>query len=463
MNRRFHLFGSLRNPIFARLYAAQTTNLLGDALTWVGLALLAFELAGDNSAVVLALALTLRITAFVLLSPLAGALADRLDRKLILITTHCIRMVLVSLLPFVTQVWQVYALVFALNVFNAFFTPTYQATIPLVTGQNDYLQAIALSSVTYQLLGVLGPGIAGSVAALIGARQIFFLDALSFLIAAVFIFTLPGQLRVEQSQQPSTTRGRTWRDIRDGTTRLFTDAYIRYALFMQLVASIAGAQILVNTVGYVKGTLKLGDVEYGWVMGAFGIGATLSAVAFGAISQRFRRTTFVLFGAILITLSLLPANYASVSILMVLWLVAGIGQNFVNLPTQTLIADRITTDMQGRVYGAHFAWSHLWWGISYPLAGLLGSNFAEGEFFYGSLIGLMLLGVVQLILSPKADENEHVHANLWHEHEHIHDEHHQHNHHPGIPSGEPHTHPHQHKRIRHSHPYSIDIHHPAKE
>ncbi|WP_337884436.1 MFS transporter [Fischerella thermalis] len=452
MNRRFHLFGSLRNPIFARLYAAQTTNLLGDALTWVGLALLAFELAGDNSAVVLALALTLRITAFVLLSPLAGALADRLDRKLILITTHCIRMVLVSLLPFVTQVWQVYALVFALNVFNAFFTPTYQATIPLVTGQNDYLQAIALSSATYQLLGVLGPGIAGSVAALIGARQIFFLDALSFLIAAVFIFTLPGQLRVEQSQQPSATRGRTWRDIRDGTTRLFTDAYIRYALFMQLVASIAGAQILVNTVSYVKGTLKLGDVEYGWVMAAFGIGATLSAVAFGAISQRFRRTTFVLFGAILITLSLLPANYASVSILMVLWLVAGIGQNFVNLPTQTLIADRITTGMQGRVYGAHFAWSHLWWGISYPLAGWLGSNFAEGEFFYGSLIGLMLLGVVQLILSPPADENEHVHANLWHEHEHIHDEHHQHNHHPGIPSGEPHTHPHQHKRIRHSHP-----------
>ncbi|WP_235148050.1 MFS transporter [Fischerella muscicola] len=160
----------------------------------------------------------------------------------------------------------------------------------------------------------------------------------------------------------------------------------------------------------------------------------------------------MLFGAILITLSLLPANYASVSILMVLWLVAGIGQNFVNLPTQTLIADRITTAMQGRVYGAHFAWSHLWWGISYPLAGWLGSNFAEGEFFYGSLIGLMLLGVVQLILSPPADENEHVHANLWHEHEHIHDEHHQHNHHPGIPSGEPHTHPHQHKRIRHSHP-----------
>lgn len=176
-------FHSLRNPVFARLYTAQTTSLLGDALTWVGLALLAFELARKNAAVVLSVALTLRVTAFVLLSPLAGAIADRLDRKKIMVVTHIFRMLIVGILPFVTQIWQVYVLIFALNVFNAFFTPTYQATIPLVTGENDYAGAIALSAATYQLLGVLGPGIAGSVAAFIGARQVFFLDALSFAMA----------------------------------------------------------------------------------------------------------------------------------------------------------------------------------------------------------------------------------------------------------------------------------------
>jgi NRE family putative nickel resistance protein-like MFS transporter len=73
----FRLFQSLRNPVFARLYAAQTTNLLRDALTWVGLALLAFELADKDSAIALSPTLTLRVTAFVLLAPLAGALADR--------------------------------------------------------------------------------------------------------------------------------------------------------------------------------------------------------------------------------------------------------------------------------------------------------------------------------------------------------------------------------------------------
>lgn len=138
----FTLFRSLRNPVFARLYAAQTISLLGDALTWVGLALVAFELAGKQSAVVLSSALTLRVTAFVLLAPLAGSIADRFDRKKIMVVTHIIRMVIVGLFPFVTQTWQIYVLIFALNIFNAFFTPTYQATIPLVTGQNDYSQAM---------------------------------------------------------------------------------------------------------------------------------------------------------------------------------------------------------------------------------------------------------------------------------------------------------------------------------
>lgn len=113
------LLQRLENRVFARLYFAQTINLIGDALTWVGLALLAFELAGKDAGIILSGALTLRVTAFVLLSPLAGAIADRFERKRIMVITHLARMLIVSLLPFVSQVWQIYALVLALNVFYA--------------------------------------------------------------------------------------------------------------------------------------------------------------------------------------------------------------------------------------------------------------------------------------------------------------------------------------------------------
>jgi MFS transporter, NRE family, putaive nickel resistance protein len=434
----------LQNPLFARLYLAQTINLVGDALTWLGLALLAFELAGAQAGTVLAGALTLRVTAFVVLSPIAGAIADRVDRKRLMIVTHLARMLIVCLLPFVTQIWQIYAIVLSLNVFYAFFAPTYTATIPLVTTAAERSQAIALSSATYQLLGVLGPGLAGSIAAFVGTRQVFFLDGITFLIAAILIVTLPGQLMVNQHQQPARTVSRTLADIRMGTVCLFADPPIRYALMLQLVASIAGAEILVNTVGYVQGTLQFGKIEYGWVMAAFGIGAILASIGLGNFQQRFSPLLWTSIGAMLITLALLPANFTNLGGLLGLWAIAGVGQTLVNVPTQTLIADRVAVEVQGRVYGAHFAWSHLWWAFAYPLAGWMGSSLPTHNFFYGGLIGFGLLAIVYVAFKPRKLTD--VQAGLWHEHEHIYDERHLHQHSPDLTAQSPHYHLHFHSQ-----------------
>jgi len=423
---------TLKNPRFARLYLAQIINLMGDALTWLGLALLAFELAGEKAGIILSGALTLRVTAFVVFSPLAGVIADRFDRKLIMVITHLSRMMIVCLLPFVTQAWQIYVIVLALNVFYAFFTPTYTATIPLVTGQDEYPNAIALSSATYQLLGVLGPGLAGGAAALVGTRSVFFLNGMTFLIAAILLFTLPGNLMISgklewrQRQQEEGKISKEIQDIRAATACLFTDSSMRYVLMMQLVAAIAGAQILVNTVSYVQGTLGLGKVEYGWVMAAFGLGATLASIGLGNSIRHYRKPILVRTGVILLTLSLLPANFAGFGWLLILWMIAGVGKTLVNLPAQVLIADRVSVESQGRIYGAHFAWSHLWWAFSYLIAGWMGNHLPTQSFFYSSVISATLLIFVLLMLSREQETMSN--NGLWHDHEHLHDEQHQHQH-----------------------------------
>jgi MFS transporter, NRE family, putaive nickel resistance protein len=442
MARLTRWFQGLQNPIFARLYLAQTINLMGDSLTWLGLALLAFELVGEKAGTVLAIALTLRVSAFVVLSPLAGVIADRVDRKRLMITTHLARMCVVCLLPFVTQVWQIYGIVLLLNALYAFFTPTYTATIPLVTIEAERSQAIALSSATYQLLGVLGPGLAGGIAAWVGTRQVFFLDGITFLAAALLMLTLPGQLMVIQNQQDAKTVHRTLRDIRTGMICLFMDPPIRYALMMQLVAAIAGAAILVNTVGYVQGSLLLGKLEYGWVMAAFGIGATLASLGLGTFHQKLEQTMLTGIGAALMALALFPANWINLGGLLLLWSVAGIGQTLVNVPTQTLIADRVAIEVQGRVYGAHFAWSHLWWAFSYPLAGWIGNYFPTSTFLGSSLMSGVLWVVVYLVFQPKRHHK--MNSGLWHEHEHIHDGQHQHHHAPNLAIENSHSHLHFH-------------------
>lgn len=391
-------FRALREKRFAQLYTAQAISLLGDAFTWLGIALLAFEFGGTGSARILSIALTLRVTAYVLFAPVAGVLADRIDRKKILYITHFLRMAIVATLPFIRNEWQLYVLVFFLNIFNAFFTPAYKASVPqVIRSKENYANALVLSNGTWQLLGMLGPGLAGAMAVFVGARQIFFIDAVTFIIAAILIITLPGSLVVK----PVADRSRiapsaVFSDIAKGTRLLFNLKPLRFAVLVELVVAIAGAQILVNTVGQVKGVMGLGDQEYGWIMTAFGIGATIAAFSSNAIDKTKNRRTLLLLSGTLIISAVTFANLVPYPILMVLWIIAGTGQSFSYLPSQILIAENIELHEQGRVYGAHFAWGHLWWAFGYILAGLAGNYFYSREFLSGGILSAVLFIIVLL-------------------------------------------------------------------
>ena len=394
------MFAALRNPRFARLYAAQTISQIGDALTWVGLALLAYRLTGGkDAAVVLGTALTLRVLAFVVFGPLAGVVADRVNRKWLLAGCDFGRVLATLLLPFVTAVWQVYVLMFLVNCLTAFFTPANQATVPLVVGQENSGPAFALSSATTELINIVGPGLAGVLAALIGTRALFLVDAASFLLSGLLIVTLPalqardkgplGEVQ-QDGEQPGEVRRGTWSDIKDGSARLWRDPPIRFALLLELVAALVGALILVNTIDRVQRDLKLGEAAYGLVMAAYGLGATLASLAVGLAGKRWPRTRFILLGALLTSAAVMSANVAPLPAILALWLLAGAGQSWVNLPAETLLAERTEQAAQGRVYGAHFAWSHLWYAFAYPLAGFLGTRLPRQDFLIGGAAALLL-------------------------------------------------------------------------
>ncbi|MEZ0612354.1 MFS transporter [Fibrella sp. WM1] len=401
-SRLLEPFQALRSRVFTLLYVAQTVSLLGDAFTWVGLALLAYQFGREQSAVILSSALTLRVLAFILFSPFAGVLADRADRKQILYVTHFVRMGIVACLPFVTAQWQIYSLVFLLNVFNAFFTPTYKAIIPQVVDKRYYRQAIGLSTATFQLLGVLGPGLAGILAVWLGARDIFFVDAVSFVLAGVLILLLPGTLlKTQPADKPVSKPLSAWADVKNGAALLFGTPVIRFALAIEFVSAVAGAQILVNTIGHVKDELALTDAHYGWVMAAFGIGATVAAFGSGILDTTPSRRKSLIGGALLLGVAIAGANYVGYPVLLLLWVLAGLGQSLAEIPSETLIGEQIEDRQQGKVFGSHFAFSHLWWAIAYPIAGFTGSRFPGQNFLYGGLLTLGLLGLVLVLFRSK--------------------------------------------------------------
>ena len=122
--------GALLNVTYRKLLLAQILSVIGSGLTTIALGILAYELANGKAGQVLGFAFAIKMIAYVGVAPIASALAESLSRKPYLVFLDITRAVLVLVLPFVTQIWQIYVLIFAFQAFSAAFTPAFQATIP---------------------------------------------------------------------------------------------------------------------------------------------------------------------------------------------------------------------------------------------------------------------------------------------------------------------------------------------
>ena len=201
-------------------------------MTTIGLTLFVYRLAGSASAtIVIGQALMLRIVAFLVFSQLAGVLADRFSRKSLLIGADVGRFALLSLFPFITETWQIYAMIFTINALTALFTPTFEATIPEIAGNQNYVRALSLSRVAQDVETVASPALAGLLVAWVGVRWVFWFDALTYLISAALVVTvaLP---KGTGTSETSSVRSFA-KDITTGTRILLREAALRQALPLQ--------------------------------------------------------------------------------------------------------------------------------------------------------------------------------------------------------------------------------------
>ncbi len=174
-----------RNPDFRRLWCGQVVSQMGDWFSSIAVYSLLLERTGRGQSV--AYALIAQLLPLFLLGPPAGVVADRLDRKRILIVTDLMRAAVVALFILAEAIpgtAQIYALLVLQVSLSAFFEPAKSALLPSVTRREDWLTANTLSGMTWSVMLALGAGLGGGVAALLGRRAAFGIDALTFLASA---------------------------------------------------------------------------------------------------------------------------------------------------------------------------------------------------------------------------------------------------------------------------------------
>ena len=285
----------------------------------------------------------------VLFSLLGGALADRVDRRKLLLFSQAVQMttafVLTALVFFdVVEVWHFLVLVFVAGLGQAFGGPAYQALIPGLVKRQDMPNAIALNSIQFNLARVAGPMLAAVVMATLGAVFCFALNGLSFLAVILSL------LLIKSTFRPPKTDATVTSQIKEGVRFVLGKRSLRQLMFLGFVSTFCGVPLLTLLPAFVKNVYQMGEVTYSWMMSIAGAGAVVGALIFAGLSGFSRRGLVTLWAQL--ALAVLTAAFAFSSH----WMVASMflfaaGTCLIGLfASITSLVQLATTDeMRGRV------------------------------------------------------------------------------------------------------------------
>ncbi|ATG37576.1 putative transporter, MFS family (plasmid) [Phaeobacter piscinae] len=423
----------LANRTYRHLLAAQIIALLGTGLATVALGLLAWQIAGEQAGVVLGTALAIKMLAYVGLAPIASALADQLPRRVMLVMLDLIRAAVALALPFVTEIWQIYSLIFLMQAASAGFTPTFQATIPdVLPDEAEYTRALSLSRLAYDLESLLSPMLAAALLTIVSFQVLFAGTVIGFLASALLVVSVP-----IPSPQPSAPRS-IWTRTTRGIRLYFATPRLRGLLALNLVVAAASAMVIVNTVVLVKGRFALNEPQVAIALAAFGGGSMVAALLLPRVLDHMPDRPPMLAGGALLTIGLWIGPWAdSFSLLVALWALLGFGFSLAQTPTGRLLRRSALPEDRPALFAAQFALSHACWLLTYPLAGQIAARagFDATFLLLGTLAGGGLLLAARLWrgdagLAHQTEAATHDHPDLPADHPHLaaygHGPHHRH-------------------------------------
>jgi MFS family permease len=340
---------SLRHRNFRLFFGGQSISLIGTWMTRLATSWLVYRLTG--SAILLGIVgFSGQITTF-LFAPFAGVWVDRLNLRHVLLVTQALAMVQSLALAFLTftkhiGVQEIIWLSAFQGTINAFDMPGRQAfLVQMVEDKRDLGNAIALNSSMVNMARLVGPSLAGVVIALSGEGYCFWIDGISYLavIASLFAMRLePGTVkRVADSMLVQ---------LKEGWTYVAGFAPIRTILLLFALVSLMGWPFTVLMPIFAGKILKGGPHTLGFLMGALGIGALVSALSLAA-----RKTVLGLGRMIPVATATLGVGLIFFGMSRILWvslalmLVCGFGMMQQMAASNTIIQTIVEESKRGRV------------------------------------------------------------------------------------------------------------------
>lgn len=373
-----------RNHNYRYLWLGNVVSLLGDWFNLIAAAELITEL--SDSGVAISYLFLARFLPLFLFSPLAGVLADRYNRKTLMIVSDVLRSVVVLgfLIVGVTgQVWLFYVLTVAQFALSALFTPARSAVVAMVVDRKELVTANALDSFTWSTMLALGALLGGVVAAVFGAETAFFLDSLTFVLSAWLI----GRVGLQVVRSEGEGQG-GWLDFIDGFRYLWARPYLLILSLIKATGSLVWGAVNVLEISFADHVFPLtmfplaaalrledgGTASLGLIYLVSGLGTGLGPLfmrrALGSRPPRLILGSAI--GIVLVAIGIWGLAAApSFGLFLLATFVRTVGSGTMWVFSAVLLQIVVPDRYRGRVFAFEFAMLTLTQSISTLLAGVL--------------------------------------------------------------------------------------------
>jgi len=350
-------------PGFPQLFAAQVVSSIGD---WTGLVAI-LALASKVSANAVGFVMIARMLPGFLLAPLGGALVDRWNRKVVMVSCDIGRAGLLAVLPFWSNVLGLVVISFSIEVLTLLWGPAKDATVPNVVKDPDQLASanslglvaafgtMPVGAVLFAVLAAVSAWLAhfSALDALHPhqASLAIWVDALTFLVSAMLI----SRLRLEKTRLPTKetqSASQTWSDVVDGLKFIRSNALVRGVMIGLAGGLLGGGSIVPLGAVFAKQVLRADPSAFGFLTTALGVGAAIGVVTLLWLQRRLPRafvftTSVMIVGAAIVGVAF--SSTLSFAILLVGLVGAGAGASYVT--GFTLLQESVSDEMRGRMFG----------------------------------------------------------------------------------------------------------------
>ncbi len=401
-----------RNRNFLLLWLGQLVSAVGSRMH--AIAVMWYVLEVTSSTTKAGITLVFTVVPSILLSPITGSLADRLDRKKIIVYSDFVNGILVGVISILIytgnmELWMLYSISALMSVANAFFGPAISAAIPSIVRKENLIKANSLAQITRYSTSIFGPALGGILIAIIGIPGLFLLDSISFLMSAFSESFMSIPKVVRDKNKKSTIK----EDILEGIKYTLKNKDLLHIIIVGgVIINFFFAPLSLIIAVLSKNILNVGIEGYGILLTAMSIGGLIMSLIVPKISKKIGNYKLMFLGLTFEGLLLIPLAFSkNMYTAMISLIILGCSFGVVNVSLGTVIQTIVPNNIMGRVSSVFGILCQSTTPLGYFLGGVLLESYSVSSLCIVSGVIVAIAGFTTIRVSRNDSIKENVICN----------------------------------------------------